>query len=170
MGRSHGEHHDTQTGRTDQGTPSRAGAKGNEVNEPDTRASGAGSDRPCPFCPPRSEEILLVRPLAFLQRDKRPLTEGHALVIPRRHVASFFDTTHEERMAMLELLDEAKAILDREHRPDGYNIGINDGEAAGQTVMHVHLHIIPRYLGDKDDPRGGIRWMLPEKAAYWTRR
>ena len=71
---------------------------------------------------------------------------------------------------MLELIDEAKAILDRAHEPDGYNIGINDGAAAGQTVMHVHLHIIPRYLGDKDDPRGGIRWMLPEKAAYWSKR
>jgi len=70
---------------------------------------------------------------------------------------------------MLELVDEAKAILDREHQPDGYNLGINNGEAAGQTVMHVHLHIIPRYLGDKDDPRGGIRWMLPEKAAYWSK-
>ena len=71
---------------------------------------------------------------------------------------------------MLELLDEAKMILDREHRPDGYNVGINDGAAAGQTVMHVHVHIIPRYLGDKSDPRGGIRWMLPEKAAYWNEK
>ena len=126
--------------------------------------------RPCPFCPPNSDEIVLERPLAWLQRDKRPLTKGHVLVVPRRHVPSFFDTTREERLAMLELIDEAKAILEREHQPDGYNLGINNGEAAGQTVMHVHLHIIPRYLGDKDDPRGGIRWMLPEKAAYWTKR
>jgi diadenosine tetraphosphate (Ap4A) HIT family hydrolase len=128
------------------------------------------SKRPCPFCPPRAEEIILERPLAFVQRDIRPLTQGHALVIPRRHVASFFDTTTEERTVMLELLDEAKTLLDREHRPDGYNIGINNGEAAGQTVMHVHLHVIPRYLGDTSEPRGGIRWMLPERAAYWTKR
>jgi diadenosine tetraphosphate (Ap4A) HIT family hydrolase len=126
--------------------------------------------RPCPFCPPNPDEVLLERPLAWLQRDKRPLTKGHALVIPRRHVASFFDTTRDERIEMMALIDEAKALIDREHKPDGYNIGINNGEAAGQTVMHVHLHIIPRYLGDKDDPRGGIRWMLPEKAAYWTKR
>ena len=132
--------------------------------------TAAGSAGPCPFCPPRSDEILLERPLAFLQRDKRPLTKGHALIIPRRHVATFFETTPEERVAMLELLDEAKMILDREHRPDGYNVGINDGAAAGQTVMHVHVHIIPRYLGDKSDPRGGIRWMLPEKAAYWNEK
>ena len=100
---------------------------------------------PCPFCPPPADHILIERPLAFVKRDGYPLTKGHALVIPRRHVATFFETTAEERQAMLELLYEAKALLDLEHRPDGYNIGINNGAAAGQTVMHVHLHIIPRY-------------------------
>jgi diadenosine tetraphosphate (Ap4A) HIT family hydrolase len=140
------------------------------MTEPNPRPVATVSARPCPFCPPRSEEILLERPLAFLQRDKRPLTKGHALIIPRRHVATFFETTPEERVVMFELLDEAKMILDCEHQPDGYNIGINDGAAAGQTVMHVHVHLIPRYLGDKSDPRGGIRWMLPEKAAYWTKK
>jgi diadenosine tetraphosphate (Ap4A) HIT family hydrolase len=94
------------------------------------------------------------------------VSDGHALVIPRRHVASFFDTTPEERQAMFDLLDEAKTLLDRAHRPDGYNLGINNGQAAGQSVMHVHLHVIPRYRGDKDDPRGGVRWVLPEKAVY----
>jgi diadenosine tetraphosphate (Ap4A) HIT family hydrolase len=128
------------------------------------------SERPCPFCLPRLDDVLIERPLAFLKRDGYPLTKGHALVIPRRHVATFFETTAGERQAMLDLLDEAKAILDREHRPDGYNIGINNGQAAGQTVMHVHLHIIPRYVGDMSDPRGGIRWILPEKAAYWTKK
>ena len=125
---------------------------------------------PCPFCPPPADHILIERPLAFVKRDGYPLTKGHALVIPRRHVATFFETTAEERQAMLELLDEVKALLDRQHHPDGYNIGINNGAAAGQTVMHVHLHIIPRYLGDRSDPRGGIRWIFPEKAAYWTKR
>jgi diadenosine tetraphosphate (Ap4A) HIT family hydrolase len=125
---------------------------------------------PCPFCPPPADHVLIERPVAFVKRDVYPLTKGHALVISRRHVATFFETTTEERQAMLELLDEAKAMLDREHQPDGYNIGINNGAAAGQTVMHVHLHIIPRYLGDRSDPRGGIRWIFPEKAAYWTKK
>lgn len=128
------------------------------------------ADAPCPFCPPRAHHVLIGRPLAFLARDSYPLTKGHALVIPRRHVATVFETTSEERHAMFELLDEAKALLDREHQPDGYTIGINDGAAAGQTVMHVHLHLIPRYLGDSSDPRGGIRWIFPEKAQYWTKK
>lgn len=124
----------------------------------------------CPFCPPPTDHVLIERPLAFLKRDGHPVSKGHVLIIPRRHVATFFETTPEERLAMIELLDEAKALLDREHQPDGYNIGVNNGAAAGQTIMHVHLHIIPRYLGDKTDPRGGIRWIFPEKAAYWTKK
>jgi diadenosine tetraphosphate (Ap4A) HIT family hydrolase len=72
-----------------------------------------------------------------------------------------------EKTAILQAMDEAKASLDREFSPDGYNIGINDGEAAGQTVMHLHVHLIPRYKGDTEDPRGGVRWIFPEKAKYW---
>ena len=125
---------------------------------------------PCPFCRVRADQVLVERPLAYLKQDGFPLTQGHALIIPRRHVPTFFETTPEERHVMLDLLDEAKALLDAEYRPAGYNIGINNGEAAGQTVMHVHLHIIPRYVGDTSDPRGGIRWILPEKAAYWTKK
>jgi diadenosine tetraphosphate (Ap4A) HIT family hydrolase len=70
---------------------------------------------------------------------------------------------------MLKLLDEVKAALDKELKPDGYNIGINGGAAAGQTVMHLHIHLIPRYAGDRADPRGGVRWIIPEKAAYWSK-
>lgn len=128
------------------------------------------ADAKCPFCPPPPDHILIERPLAFVKRDAHPLTKGHALVIPRRHVASFFDTTAEERQAMFELLEEAKTLLDREHQPDGYNIGINNGPAAGQTVMHVHMHVIPRYLGDIGDPRGGIRMIIPERAKYWKKK
>jgi diadenosine tetraphosphate (Ap4A) HIT family hydrolase len=90
-------------------------------------------------------------------------------VVPRRHVASFFELTAEERQAMLELLDRAKAVIDKKYAPDAYNIGINDGAAAGQTVMHVHMHLIPRYKGDVDDPRGGVRWIFPRKADYWNK-
>jgi len=105
---------------------------------------------------------------AIATRDAYPVAPGHTLVIPLRHVASFFDATPEERAAMLELLDEAKKQLQSEFGPAGYNIGINDGAAAGQTVGHLHIHLIPRYAGDQHDPRGGIRWVIPEKAAYWT--
>jgi diadenosine tetraphosphate (Ap4A) HIT family hydrolase len=126
--------------------------------------------RPCLFCAPKRDELVIEHALAFAARDSYPVSPGHTLIIPRRHVASFFDTTEEERIAMCGLLDEAKAILDRKHKPDGYNIGINGGPAAGQTVMHLHIHLIPRYAGDKPDPRGGVRWILPERAAYWEKR
>ena len=123
----------------------------------------------CPFCVVGRDEILIAHPLAFARRDSYPITNGHTLIIPQRHTVSFFDTTEEERKAMLALLDQAKVLLDREHKPDGYNIGINDGQAAGQTVMHLHIHIVPRCRGDKADPRGGIRALFPEKAAYWKK-
>ena len=126
--------------------------------------------RDCLFCPVPRDQILIDRPLALAKRDAYPLSEGHTLIIPRRHVVSFFETTDEERQAMLKLLDEAKAVLDREHKPDGYNIGINNGAAAGQTVMHLHIHLVPRYRGDQADPRGGIRGIFPDKVAYWEKK
>jgi diadenosine tetraphosphate (Ap4A) HIT family hydrolase len=89
--------------------------------------------------------------------------------VPRRHVASWFDLSNEEHGAILELVDRLRRRLDATYAPDGYNLGINDGPAAGQTVMHVHMHVIPRYEGDMKDPRGGVRWVLPGKAAYWKR-
>lgn len=103
-------------------------------------------------------------------RDAYPVAPGHTLVIATRHVPSFFDTTPDERSAMLELLDAAKTQLQSEFGPAGYNIGINDGAAAGQTVGHLHIHLIPRYPGDVVDPRGGVRWVIPERADYWTGR
>ena len=128
---------------------------------------GKGS---CPFCAIPRDQVLIEHPLALAKRDGYPVSKGHTLIIPRRHVASFFETTAEERQAMLKLLDEMKAKLDREHKPDGYNIGINNGAAAGQTVMHLHLHLIPRYAGDTADARGGVRWIFPDKAAYWKNK
>ena len=83
---------------------------------------------------------------------------------------TFFETTPEEQAVILELLESAKAHLDKEHRPNGYNIGINNGTAAGQTVMHLHVHLIQQYSGDTSDPRCGIRWTLSDKAAYWKRQ
>ena len=121
----------------------------------------------CPFCTLSAEHIVLANELAVAIRDAFPVSPGHTLILPQRHVASFFDVTGEERKAILALLQGAKLGLDAAFQPNGYNVGINDGAAAGQTVPHVHLHLIPRYIGDSEDPRGGVRWMFPHKAKYW---
>jgi diadenosine tetraphosphate (Ap4A) HIT family hydrolase len=83
-------------------------------------------------------------------------------------VDSFFEVDAAEREALMMLIDEAKRRLTQELRPDGFNIGVNDGEAAGQTIPHLHIHLIPRYKGDRPDPRGGVRWIIPDKADYWS--
>jgi diadenosine tetraphosphate (Ap4A) HIT family hydrolase len=124
----------------------------------------------CPFCTLPPERIVSANSFSLVIRDGFPVSPGHTLVIPRRHVGSFFDITAEERDAIFAQLDEAKAVLDKEFSPAGYNIGINDGPAAGQTVPHLHVHLIPRYHGDRPDPRGGVRWIIPEKADYWNLR
>ena len=125
----------------------------------------------CPFCEIINNDsmhrVIDKNNLACVVRDGFPISEGHTLIIPKRHIASFFEVTTEEREALFELLDAAKIVLDKELKPDAYNIGINDGAAAGQTVAHLHIHLIPRYQGDIDDPRGGIRWIMPDKAKYW---
>jgi diadenosine tetraphosphate (Ap4A) HIT family hydrolase len=123
----------------------------------------------CPFCHPHDRAVLESHPLAIAIPDGFPLSQGHSLIVPRRHVASWFDLSNEEHGAIVELVDRLRRRLDATYAPDGYNLGINDGPAAGQTVMHVHMHVIPRYEGDMKDPRGGVRWVLPLKAAYWKR-
>jgi diadenosine tetraphosphate (Ap4A) HIT family hydrolase len=123
----------------------------------------------CPFCTLPRELLVFESELAFVIRDGYPVSPGHTLVIPRRHLASFFETTPEEQASLLKLLNLARIEIAQQFEPAGFNIGINDGAAAGQTVAHLHLHLIPRYAGDRDDPRGGVRWVLPEKAAYWQR-
>ncbi len=113
------------------------------------------------------ERIIEQTPLALAIPDKFPVSPGHTLIITRRHVGSFFETTDEERGDLLRLLDHARAQLVTEFQPDGFNIGINDGRIAGQTIPHLHIHLIPRYAGDRPDPRGGVRWVNPDKARYW---
>jgi diadenosine tetraphosphate (Ap4A) HIT family hydrolase len=108
--------------------------------------------------------VLLEDTLAYVRYDSNSLALGHVLVVPRRHVASFFDMTAEEKACVLALLDRAKAQIELEYAPDGYNIGVNIGRAAGQSRMHVHVHLIPRYEDDVADPRGGIRCVLANKA------
>jgi len=102
---------------------------------------------------------------AFVRYDNNSLSKGHVLVVPRRHVADFFDMTWEEKTSVLALLGRAKTEISREFSPDGYNIGVNIGKAAGQSRMHVHIHLIPRYAGDVGDPSGGIRCVLPRRSA-----
>jgi diadenosine tetraphosphate (Ap4A) HIT family hydrolase len=125
---------------------------------------------PCAFCTLPTERIQAENDHAIWILDGFPISPGHSLVIPKRHVASFFGVTEVERLALLSLLDKARDELNRQHAPNGFNIGINDGVAAGQTVLHLHIHLIPRYTGDRADPRGGVRWLMPEKADYWTKR
>ena len=124
--------------------------------------------RLCPFCTLPAKRIVDQSALALVVRDAYPISDGHTLVLPKRHVGSFFDLGADERVAVMGLLDVAKASLDKEFAPAGYNVGINDGPCADQTVPHVHVHLIPRYAGDTRDPRGGVRWVLPEKADYWS--
>ena len=126
----------------------------------------------CPFCDiasdPKHVRVIAQNDHAFLVRDGFPVSDGHSLIIPRRHIGSFFDAAVDERHALLELVDQAKLLIDTEFGPDAYNIGINDGPAAGQTVPHLHIHLIPRYENSMADPRGGVRWVVPEKAPYWS--
>ncbi len=122
----------------------------------------------CPFCRPDPERIAWSdSPLVLALWDGFPVSPGHALVVPRRHAAGWADLTAAEHEALLAAIDPVRALIAERHAPDGFNVGFNDGAAAGQTVMHFHLHVIPRYAGDAPDPRGGVRWVLPQKATYW---
>ena len=123
--------------------------------------------KPCPFCTLAPERIIDSNEFGVTIRDGFPISPGHTLVIPKRHTGSWFAISGEEQLGLMELLGNAQKVLQEEFKPDGYNIGINDGPAAGQTVPHLHLHLIPRYKGDQEDPRGGVRWIIPEKAKYW---
>lgn len=127
----------------------------------------ATSSKPCAFCTLPSARVIYENATSIVIRDGYPVSPGHTLLIPKRHTGSFFDLSEQERSDLLTLLDRAKLALDEELHPHGYNIGINDGAAAGQTVLHLHVHLIPRFEGDLPDPRGGVRWVIPDKAKYW---
>ncbi len=126
----------------------------------------------CPFCQigngDGSARVILENEAGFVVRDGFPVSPGHSLIISKAHVGSFFDLATATKQELLALLDRAKQNVDFEFSPASYNVGINDGMAAGQTIPHVHIHLIPRYRGDLKDPRGGVRWVIPEKAAYWS--
>lgn len=120
------------------------------------------NDRACPFCD-LGDRVLAENALAVAVRDVEPAATGHTLVIPKRHSASFFDLTADEIAACHDLLRSERDQIAKAHRPDGYNIGVNDGESAGQNIPHTHWHLIPRYRGDHPDPRGGVRHVIPTR-------
>ena len=122
---------------------------------------------PCPFCTlPTDSATIAESATVYAILDKFPVSKGHALVIPTRHVSNYFDLTLQEQMDCLILLNEVKAILQKQFNPDGFNLGINIEAAAGQTVPHAHIHLIPRYQGDVPEPRGGVRGVIPGKQTY----
>ncbi len=123
-----------------------------------------------PFLDRPAKDRVAENDLAFAILDGFPVSPGHTLVVAKRVVATWFDATSEEKAALITLVDIVKQKLDQRYSPAGYNVGFNAGEAAGQTVPHLHVHVIPRYHGDVPDPRGGVRWVIPAKAAYWARR
>ena len=121
----------------------------------------------CPFCNPDSErELLLESATAYAMFDKFPVSNGHTLIIPKKHCSNYFELSFKEQSACWFMLNKAKEILTKEFKPDGFNIGININDSAGQTVPHVHIHIIPRYKDDVEEPRGGVRGVIPEKKSY----
>lgn len=128
------------------------------------------TERPCPFCERiAAGKVETESRLAVAFPDGFPVSNGHSLIVPRRHEADFFALTQAEQEDMLAVAREVESLLRSKHSPAGFNVGINVGTAAGQTVGHAHLHLIPRYAGDVPDPRGGVRWVIPTKAPYWER-
>lgn len=125
-------------------------------------------NNPCLFCTD-AKGVSLQNELAYSARDTYAVSPGHSVVVPKRHVPEFFDLTPEEVAACMDLINKEKKLIDEEFKPDGYNIGVNIGPAAGQSIFHTHIHIIPRYKGDVENPQGGVRHVLPKKAHYQRR-
>lgn len=132
------------------------------INQKDNKQKSA-----CIFCQPESErEIIVESATAYAMYDKFPVNKGHALIIPKKHVENYFDLTFKEQSACFFMLNKVKEIINEEFKPDGFNVGINIGKAAGQTIFHVHIHLIPRYFGDVEAPKGGVRGVVPNKQKY----
>lgn len=122
----------------------------------------------CVFCSRlEGDALLAANDLAAGFLAGFPVSPGHVLIVPRRHEADFFSLSAAEQAAMVALVEPVRRRLDAEFKPDAYNLGANIGPAAGQTIRHAHLHVIPRYAGDVEEPRGGVRWVLPQTARYW---
>lgn len=121
----------------------------------------------CPFCYPNPNLVVHQTDETLTLWDSYPVSPGHALIVPRCHIADWFEATTDEQHALIEALAIARKTIQEKHEPDGFNIGINVGGSAGQTIFHLHIHLIPRYQGDDVDPRGGIRKLFPDRARYW---
>lgn len=125
------------------------------------------ADESCRFCTSKpGRRVFVEGQYGFAAWDRHPASPGHFLVIPYRHFADYFDITDAEREELWGLVAKGKKIADEQHNPDGYNIGINVGESAGQSIPHLHIHVIPRYRGDVENPKGGVRGVLPLKMLY----
>jgi len=120
----------------------------------------------CTFCNIDKDRIILENEIAFAVYDVFPVSKGHMLIIPKKHINNYFEADEDTKKQLWKLVDECKGMADKKYAPQGYNIGINCGEAAGQTVMHLHIHLIPRYSGDIKNPRGGVRGVIPDKRIY----
>ena len=120
----------------------------------------------CPFCNINEDKIIAKNKFSYAIYDKYPVNKGHILIISKKHIRDYFDASTEVREAIFDLMEDCKSLLDNKYNPDGYNIGFNCGKEAGQTIMHFHLHLIPRYEGDIEDPTGGVRGVIPEKRVY----
>ena len=121
----------------------------------------------CPFCNPDSERVMILdNDAVYSTYDKFSVSEGHTLIIPKRHCSCYFDLTNEEQISCWKMVNDVKAILQEKYNPDGFNVGINVTKAAGQTISHVHIHLFPRYTGDVKNPEGGVRGVLPERRMY----
>jgi len=124
-------------------------------------------DKNCPFCNLASKVELIsetATAVAFL--DIFPVNPGHTLIIPKRHIANYFELTIHEQRALWLIVNRCKMLIQKRFNPDGFNVGINVGEAAGESIFHVHIHLIPRYKGDIENPRGGVRGVIPNKQSY----
>ena len=126
----------------------------------------SSNQEPCRFCKQSTERLIVSGEFGFATWDRHPVNDGHFLVIPHRHFANYFDINDQERDELWRLVEAGQKIVEEKHRPDGYNIGINVGHWAGQSIHHLHIHVIPRYQGDVENPKGGVRSVIPARRHY----